>query len=245
LYPFGLEHKGYNNVVNGVENDFKNYQGQELTKDLIYNMLEFKYRHYDPAIARFVTVDPLASKYAYNSTYAFQENKLGLGVELEGLELERLRGGVEQFFQGVKNLVSNETYGEAYRQMESSQSNNTEEKISIEQGGQQKSVAALGNMAEGGIEAVKGGSYAAGDALDNAGDALETGALVAAPFTEGASLGLLPIAEGLQATGKTIKGAVNISDGNYLDAGIEGSSILVNKAIGKATDKIIDASKRT
>ena len=34
-----------------------------------------------------MSVDPLAEKYAYNSTYAFQENKMGLGRELEGLEL--------------------------------------------------------------------------------------------------------------------------------------------------------------
>ena len=41
----------------------------------------------DPAIGRFWQVDPLATDYVYNSPYAFQENKLGLGVELEGLEL--------------------------------------------------------------------------------------------------------------------------------------------------------------
>lgn len=60
-------------------------------------MLEFKYRHYDPAIARFVAIDPLASKYEYNSTYAFQENKLGLGVELEGLELVYRKGTDPKF----------------------------------------------------------------------------------------------------------------------------------------------------
>ena len=32
-------------------------------------------------------VDPLAQDYAYNSPYAFQENKMGMGRELEGLEL--------------------------------------------------------------------------------------------------------------------------------------------------------------
>ena len=32
-------------------------------------------------------IDPLAEKYPYNSTYAFQENKMGMGRELEGLEL--------------------------------------------------------------------------------------------------------------------------------------------------------------
>ncbi|MFC3813326.1 GH-E family nuclease [Lacihabitans lacunae] len=33
-------------------------------------------------------VDPLSSDYAYNSVYAFQENKFGKGVELEGAELK-------------------------------------------------------------------------------------------------------------------------------------------------------------
>jgi hypothetical protein len=32
-----------------------------------------------------MSIDPLAEKYAYNSTYAFQENKMGMGRELEGV----------------------------------------------------------------------------------------------------------------------------------------------------------------
>jgi len=40
-----------------------------------------------PDVGRFFNIDPLATKYPYNSPYAFQENKLGMGVELEGLEL--------------------------------------------------------------------------------------------------------------------------------------------------------------
>lgn len=32
--------------------------------------------------------DPLSEKYTYNSPYAFQENKMGMGRELEGLELK-------------------------------------------------------------------------------------------------------------------------------------------------------------
>ncbi|TSE09853.1 DUF6443 domain-containing protein [Aquimarina algiphila] len=86
-YPFGLEHRGYNNVIQGVKNDLKTYQGQEFTDDLGLNTHEWKYRVSDPAIGRFWQVDPLAEDYAYNSTYAFQENKLGMGIELEGAEL--------------------------------------------------------------------------------------------------------------------------------------------------------------
>ena len=44
---------------------------------------------HDPRIGRFFAVDPLAAKYPWNSSYSFQENKIGLGRELEGLELDQ------------------------------------------------------------------------------------------------------------------------------------------------------------
>jgi len=89
-YPFGLEHKGYNeNTLQ--EYNHKQYQGQEFTKELGLDIHEWKYRISDPAIGRFWQVDPLAEDYVYNSVYAFQENKMGMGVELEGLELSAQR----------------------------------------------------------------------------------------------------------------------------------------------------------
>jgi len=33
-YTFGLKHKGYNNVVNGTENKYQTFQGQELEEEL-------------------------------------------------------------------------------------------------------------------------------------------------------------------------------------------------------------------
>lgn len=51
-------------------------------------MHEWKYRFSDPSIGRFISIDPLAEDFVYNSTYAFQENRLGLGTELEGAELQ-------------------------------------------------------------------------------------------------------------------------------------------------------------
>lgn len=85
-YPFGLEHMGYNNVSYGAKNNLKTYQSQEFTEDLGLDVHEWRYRISDPATGRFWQIDPLAENYMYNSTYAFQENKLGMGVELEGLE---------------------------------------------------------------------------------------------------------------------------------------------------------------
>ena len=85
-YPFGLEHKGYNSNINGVENDYKQFQGQEWTEDLGLNIHEWKYRISDPAIGRFWQIDPLAEDYSYQSPYNFSENRLIDSAELEGLE---------------------------------------------------------------------------------------------------------------------------------------------------------------
>ena len=86
LLSFWLKHKGYNNIVNGTENNFKTFQGQEIHKELGLNWIEFKYRFYNPALARFHNIDPLAQEYAYQSPYNFSENRVIDGVELEGLK---------------------------------------------------------------------------------------------------------------------------------------------------------------
>jgi len=41
---------------------------------------------HDPRLGRFFTVDPLTVKYSWNSTYAFSENRVLDGIDLEGRE---------------------------------------------------------------------------------------------------------------------------------------------------------------
>jgi len=50
------------------------------------NSLEFKYRIYDSRLGRFLSVDPLFKEYPWNSTYAFAENRVIDGIDLEGKE---------------------------------------------------------------------------------------------------------------------------------------------------------------
>jgi RHS repeat-associated protein len=85
-YPFGLKFNSYSRE-NSVPNTLKLFQGQEHFDDLGLNWDSFKYRNHMPDIGRFFNVDPLAAKYVYNSPYAFSENKVINGVELEGLEV--------------------------------------------------------------------------------------------------------------------------------------------------------------
>ncbi|MBC2844626.1 DUF6443 domain-containing protein [Winogradskyella flava] len=73
-YPFGLKHKGYNsNVsanVNSVASKFK-YNGKEFNDELGYSVYDFQARHYDPAIGRWLQIDPLAELMTRHSTYNY------------------------------------------------------------------------------------------------------------------------------------------------------------------------------
>lgn len=44
-----------------------------------------------PALGRFFNIDPLAEEFPYNSTYAFSENRVIDGIELEGLEWQNFK----------------------------------------------------------------------------------------------------------------------------------------------------------
>jgi RHS repeat-associated protein len=70
----------------GIAQKYK-YQEQERQDEIGLNWDNFKWRNYDYAIGRFMCFDPVTERYEYNSPYAFQENKMGLGRELEGLKL--------------------------------------------------------------------------------------------------------------------------------------------------------------
>ena len=85
-YPFGLKHKGYNDLINGAQNNHWTFQGQKIDKELGLNWHGFKWRNYDASLSRFHNIDPLAESFGYQSPYNFSENRVIDGVELEGLE---------------------------------------------------------------------------------------------------------------------------------------------------------------
>jgi|GEM_PF-1196175 len=63
------------------------FNGQERDDEIKGggNTVSFEYRIYDPRLGRFLSIDPLASKYPWNSTYAFAENKVIQSIDLRGL----------------------------------------------------------------------------------------------------------------------------------------------------------------
>jgi|GEM_PF-3277103 len=88
-YPFGMmmpDRQYY------ASNDSSNYaygfQGQEKDDEIKGpgNSITFKYRIYDPRLARFFSVDPLTQSYPWYSPYVFSGNRVIDAIELEGLE---------------------------------------------------------------------------------------------------------------------------------------------------------------
>ncbi len=81
-YPFGLKHKGYNANVsslgNGTAQKWK-YNGMEHDESLGLETYDFGARNYDPALGRWMNIDPLAEQmrrhspynYAYSNPVAF------------------------------------------------------------------------------------------------------------------------------------------------------------------------------
>jgi RHS repeat-associated protein len=95
-YPFGMNINALSSSAPLSKPNKLKYHGQELQEEFDLGWYQFKWRNHDPAIARFFNIDPLSEKYVYNSPYAFAENKLGLGFELEGLEMEQFNGRLLQ-----------------------------------------------------------------------------------------------------------------------------------------------------
>jgi RHS repeat-associated protein len=73
-YPFGLEHKGYNQNISPLGNSTAQrwkYNGKELNEELGYDVYDYDARHYDPAIGRWLQVDPLAEDMTRFSPYNY------------------------------------------------------------------------------------------------------------------------------------------------------------------------------
>lgn len=78
---FGSSMMGYKNAEFNYKFDFN---GKETDSET--GLQDYGMRIYNKAYGRFLSVDPLAPEYAFNSPYAFAENKVITFIDLDGQE---------------------------------------------------------------------------------------------------------------------------------------------------------------
>ncbi len=109
-YPFGLEHKYYNNArrdfvvktksadqgggkyvkIEMVANSgyMYKYNGKELQDELGLDWYDLGARNYDASLGRFMNADPLAEDYNYQSIYVFATNNPVYFVDIYGMGVD-------------------------------------------------------------------------------------------------------------------------------------------------------------
>ncbi len=92
-YPFGLNMEGNWQGGLGGQNKYQ-YNGKELNQDFGLDWNDYGARFYDPALARWTAVDPLASNYYKWSSYNYCIGNPVNFIDPNGKEIKDVAGGV-------------------------------------------------------------------------------------------------------------------------------------------------------
>ncbi|MFH6996041.1 RHS repeat domain-containing protein [Flavobacterium sp. FlaQc-48] len=117
-YPFGMLVP----TRHGSSDSYRyGFQGQEMDNEIRGegNSINYTFRMHDPRIGRFLSIDPLTRLYPHNSPYAFSENRVIDGMELEGLEYLSFHEARVEFTSGrlqIKLENFNDNFQKTYRE---------------------------------------------------------------------------------------------------------------------------------
>jgi len=86
-YPFGLKHQGYNTDNKQIGYNYK-YNGKELQDELGLNFYDYAARNYDPALGRWMNIDPKAETSRRFSPFAYALNNPVYFIDPDGMQAD-------------------------------------------------------------------------------------------------------------------------------------------------------------
>lgn len=116
-YPFGLKHKGYNINITSTNPALKyKFGGKEYNDELGLDWYDVSARNYDPALGRWMNLDPLAETMRRHSPYNFGFDNPIYFQDYDGMaptpptDLYNMKGkkiGTDGVNNGAKMVVTN------------------------------------------------------------------------------------------------------------------------------------------
>ncbi|MDD7888276.1 RHS repeat-associated core domain-containing protein [Flavivirga sp. 57AJ16] len=138
-YPFGLKHKGYNTNVTSTNLALKyKFGGKEYQDELGLDWYDVSARNYDPALGRWMNLDPLAEKMRRHSPYNYAFDNPIYFIDYDGMmptgpgdpPKKKLQNAIIAIGEAVTDGL--ETIGSWFTSDNSSPSNRTSERLDVE-----------------------------------------------------------------------------------------------------------------
>ncbi|AXG67851.1 Rhs_assc_core: RHS repeat-associated core domain protein [Kordia sp. SMS9] len=112
-YPFGLKHKGYNNVIVGRNHNY-GFGGKEEQNELGLVWQDYGWRNYDASLGRWMNVDNAADEYVRWSPYSYSMNNPIYFIDPDG---QRIKIGDNYYsyskdrdYDKIENEFERDTY---------------------------------------------------------------------------------------------------------------------------------------
>ena len=220
-YPFGLEHKGYNNIVsasgNATAQKYK-FGGKEYQEELGLEWYDVTARNYDPALGRWMNLDPLAEMMRRHSPYNFAFDNPIYFIDPDGM----------MPFPGWPTTVTNYVKSAVNSVGSSVRSFVQENREVIDTG-----VNVVQNVG-GAIEDAGAVTAVTGAAIAATGLGAPEGIAVASVGVSGAAVGA-----GVSLLGEGLEAAVSFIAGDTGDAVETAAEIVVNGLVNIGVDAIV------